>query len=182
MEKTSNNKKIPPSDKITEIVSSAFRGRIPTDISANEYFFAQSYANILINALSRQKITPQFLSICARLFLMFEKEPMSAVVLIGNNMKIKDIFPLTRRYTALFSEMSSLLIHRCKLTKTRRCAVIYNYPYKRDFVKRLCEADELFALCRENKILLADIIEFSGGNAESLMLPICWNGTDLINI
>ena len=125
MEPTSKNKKIPSADVITEIVSSAFHGTPSFGSSVNENLFSQSYANILLKALSKQKITPQSLEICARLFLMFEKEPISAVVFIGNNMKIKDIFPLTRRYTALFSEMSELLIRHCKRTKTRRCAVIY---------------------------------------------------------
>lgn len=181
MEKSTNNKHIPSFDNITRSVLSAFHGSPVPDCTKNENFFAQAYSNILLRSLSQQKITPESLSMCARLFLMFEKEPTSAVIFIGNNMKIKDIFPLTRRYTALFSEMSNLLIHHCKRTKTRRCAIIYNYPYKRDFVKRLCEADELFGLCSENGITLVDIIEFSGGKTESLMLPICWNGTDLIN-
>ena len=48
-----------------------------------------------------------------------------------------------------------------------------------DLYSRLFDAR--ITVCSENGITLADIIEFSGGKTESLMLPICWNGTDLIN-
>lgn len=165
----SHTKKVPDSDKIVSCFHSS-----PHDLKAEEdifdtVFHCNVFSHICIKTLSKAPITPISVQTIAKQFLIHYNKPMSFLILVNRQMRVKTIEKVSMGYKAKLSEFDSDITRLCTRNKCKKCIVIYNYQYKKGKPDAVFDLDLLFRKLLENNICLVDAVCLLDNGAENII-------------
>jgi len=175
------NNKFLDADEINTLVSDYWNGTLDPQkkYSFTGSLHAQAFIKISLGILQKCRITNDIVKMAAKLYLMLLSEPTIAVILVDRRMKIKDIVVCSEGYRPRFSEFIEEISHQCITNKVKKCILIYNFPFKGEFIEELLDIDKLYNELMQKKLILIDAIRVIGTSVTAMIYPINNSGYNL---
>ncbi len=130
---------------------------------------AQAYARIIFDKLKRCRMTVELSVMAARMYMMCEHRLVGVLFVLDKKNRICYTLDFVRNYQAPLADFVMEIKNICKLRKSNKCIVAYNYNFHKTFGDEVGELNLLYHELWREGVDLKDVIKIVEGKAISVI-------------